>query len=106
MNTVNQQAANGKSKQFALDSPGRHVPDGQIRLGVKNEPHQSVVGKPSAAADSSFEGGKPTCEPEPTSSGTAERTLDCRNETCEKGVEAAHAFDVEEISKRLNVDLR
>ena len=81
MITVNEQAANGKSTGSSLDSPGRYVPHKQVRLEPTNERDQPVAVTPAVAAQSS-------------------------SENWEKEIKEAAALDAEEISQRLNVDLR
>ncbi|KAL9630334.1 MAG: hypothetical protein Q9204_004777 [Flavoplaca sp. TL-2023a] len=103
---LNEQAANGKSTGSSLDSPGRYVPDEQLRFEATNEQHQPVAGTPAVAAHSSSEIGEHIRESELTRSGAGEENLDCRSENWEKGIKEAAALDPEEISQRLNVDLR
>lgn len=106
MITVNEQAANGKSTGSSLDPPGRYVPDDQVRFKPTIERDQPVPGTPAVVAHSSSEIGKHVQESELTRSGAGEENLDCRSVNWEKEIKEAAALDAEEISQRLNVDLR
>ncbi|KAL9007925.1 MAG: hypothetical protein Q9180_009557 [Flavoplaca navasiana] len=106
MITVNEQAANGKSTGSSLDPPGRYVPDEQVRFEPTNERDQPVAGTPAVAAHSFSEIEKHFRESDLTRSGAGEENLDCCSENWEKEIKEAAVLDAEEISQRLNVDLR